>query len=520
MPASIPASVIRDRRLLRSSRSVLGLLALLGPDSALVAQTSSVALPPPVTVSTLDRLLDAPPFDRHLWGIALTGDRGTLEYARNADRLFILASNTKLVVAGAASTLLDPALRVATSVYASGPVRNGVVQGDLILYGRGDPTLSRRCYDTDTTRTGACDRDPLDRLRDLADRLAERGITAVEGDLVGDGSWFQGPRVHPTWETADLTWWYAAPVTGLGFNDNSVDVTATPTSPGAPAAITLYPALPEIVLDNQTRTGAPGESLTFDLHWAPTGEHPWRLVATGVLPPGRTRRVYAAIADPDRFTALAFRTALAERGIVVRGSTTATGDSLATRTARSHPPLAETWSRPLSDWIFPVLNTSQNWFAEMLLRQLDRQTGGAGTWTGGLALERRWLIDSVGLDSTSFALRDASGLSATNFMTPAAMTRLLSWIRDHPRWPVFSAGLPRSGRPGSLRTRFVGTPLEGRVVAKTGSISTVNTLSGYIEREDGRPLVISILANHHLQGGSAMIARIDSVVAAIVGDRR
>jgi len=421
------------------------------------------------------------------------------------------------VVTGAASTLLDPTLRVATSVYASGPIRNGVVRGDLILYGRGDPTLSRRCYDTDTTRAGVCDRDPLDRFRDLADRLARLGITAVEGDLVGDGSWFQGPLVHPTWETADLTWWYAAPVTGLGFNDNSVDVTAAPTTPGAPAAITLYPALPEIVLDNQTITGAAGDSLTFDLHWDPAPGQPWRLVATGTLPPGRTRRVYAAIDDPNRFTALAFRTALAERGIVVHGNTTTTGDSLATRAARAGAPLAETWSRPLADWIFPVLNTSQNWFAEMLLRQLDRQLGGAGTWTGGIALEHRWLIDSVGLDSTSFALRDASGLSATNFMTPAAMTRMLSWMRVHPRWPVFSAGLPRSGQPGSLRTRFVGTPLEGRVVAKTGSISTVNTLSGYIERDVGPPLVISILANHHLQGGSAMIARMDSVVAVLVG---
>jgi len=288
MPASTLASVIPERRLLRSGRTVLALLTLVLP-RGLVAQTSSVELPPPVTISTLDRLLDAPPFHRHLWGIALTGDRGTLEYARNADRLFILASNTKLVVAGAASTLLDPALRVATGVYASGPVRNGVVQGDLILYGRGDPTMSRRCYDTDTTRAGVCDRDPLDRFRDLANRLAQLGITAVEGDLVGDGSWFQGPLVHPTWETADLTWWYAAPVTGLGFNDNSVDVTASPTTPGAPATITLYPELPEIVLDNQTRTGVRGDSLTFDLHWDPApGQHFPRVAPAGSTPRSTT----------------------------------------------------------------------------------------------------------------------------------------------------------------------------------------------------------------------------------------
>jgi D-alanyl-D-alanine carboxypeptidase/D-alanyl-D-alanine-endopeptidase (penicillin-binding protein 4) len=172
-------------------------------------------------------------------------------------------------------------------------------------------------------------------------------------------------------------------------------------------------------------------------------------------------------------------------------------------------------SRPLRDWLFPILNTSQNWYAEMLLKQLGRQFGQAGSWQEGLAVERRFLIDSVGVDSTQFALSDGSGLSTINLVSPQTFVKLLAFIRKHPRYQAWAAGLPRAGEPGSLRNRFAGTPVEGRVAAKTGSISRVNTLSGYLTRPDGKTLVFSIQANHHTLGGRAMIAAIDSAVVAM-----
>jgi D-alanyl-D-alanine carboxypeptidase/D-alanyl-D-alanine-endopeptidase (penicillin-binding protein 4) len=138
-----------------------------------------------------------------------------------------------------------------------------------------------------------------------------------------------------------------------------------------------------------------------------------------------------------------------------------------------------------------------------------------GSWEAGLDVERRFLIDSVGVDSTQFSLSDGSGLSAINLVSPLAFTRLLGYIRRHPNWTAFAAGLPRSGQRGSLRFRFTGTPLEGRVRAKTGSISRVNTLSGYVERPDGSWRVFSVQANHHVLGGRAMIQQIDSVVVEL-----
>ena len=226
----------------------------------------------------------------------------------------------------------------------------------------------------------------------------------------------------------------------------------------------------------------------------------------------RGRTEYFALPDPDLYAARALRQALAEAGIAVLGTTRSTTDSLEYRAARSAAPLAEVTSRPLKEWIFPILNTSQNWFAEMLLKQLGHQFGAAGSWAEGLRVERRFLIDSVGLDSTMFSLSDGSGLSSSNLVSPEAFARLLRYIHHHPHWSTMAAGLPRSGAAGSLRHRFVGTPLEGRVQAKTGSISRVNTLSGFIELANGKILTFSVEANHHAQPGRAMIAQIDSLV--------
>ena len=458
----------------------------------------------------LDTRLGSPPLNHNLWGVVLLDAKGKQLYAHNAGRMFIPASNTKLVVSAVAAALLPPDWTVQTSLYADGPVESGVVAGDLVLYGRGDPTIGARCYGLDTTAAGACDADRFQRLRELAGGLRARGITAVTGDLVGDGSWFQGDLVNGDWESYDLNWWYAAPVSGLGFNDNSLDFTYAPgRAAGAPAVITFTPDFGTVAFENRTRTVPAGQPTTIDFLREPGTMRIW---AEGdVALDARGRNEYFAIPDPDLFTAEALRYVLADSGIAVLGATRSTRDSSRYHEARQRAPLAEVASRPVKDWIFPVLNTSQNWFAEMLLKQLGRQFGTGGTWAGGLAVERRFLIDSMKVDSTQFALRDGSGLSSSNLVSPGAFAALLAWMRTHPRFESFSAGLPQSGQPGSLKSRFMGTPLEGRVRAKTGSISRVNTLSGYIELP-GRTLVFSVEANNHTLGGRTMIQQIDSLV--------
>lgn len=467
----------------------------------------------------LARLFDEPPLDRNLWGVAVLDARSRLLFGLNAERLFMPASNVKLVVTAVASALLPAEWTVTTSVYAGGPVTEGVLRGDLVLYGRGDPTLGRRCFAVDTLAPSACRSDPFEPLAQLASAIRARGIARVEGDLIGDASWFDAETVHGTWEHDDLDWGYAAPVSALGFHENTVSLTVTPgPTEGAPATLAVFPSLPGFDIDARIVTTADTAVPAWVMTRTPTG-----IAVVGSIRPGAPpRRESLAVRDGAWFAAQAFRSVLGDSGVVVTGATRAVYDSFAARAARATPPLAEISSRPVRDWVFAILNVSQNWYAELLLKHLGRTFGTAGSWREGLRVERRFLIDSVGLDSTQFHLHDGSGLSAKNLVTPLAFARILAWIRAHPRFPTFAAGLPQSGAIGSLRTRLTGNPLGGRVRAKTGSIGQVNTLSGYVERTrdatalEGPPeRIFSIQANHHTLGGRAMIEAIDTVVTEL-----
>ncbi len=459
----------------------------------------------------IDRRLDAPPFDRQLWGVAVLDESGRLLYGRNADRLFVPASTLKLVVSAVAAMLLPPEWTVNTSLYATGPVTAGALRGDLVLYGRGDPTMSRRCYGVDTTRAGACELDPLAPLRGFAEALKARGVRTVTGDLVGDGSWFEPTLVYHGWENYDLNWWYAAPVSGLGVNDNAVDIAwSAGSTVGGPPQVALWPPWAGVTFENRAVTVAGDSATTIDFFREPGTLHLWAQGQVAQTAAGATE--HFAFPDPNLYSARALRAALADAGISVQGATRSTTDSTELAASRREPPLAEVTSRPLREWIFPVLNSSQNWFAEMLLKQLGRRFGRSGSWSEGLAVERRVLIDSARVDSTQFALADGSGLAATNLISPLALTRLLQYARRHPRFGTLAAALPRSGSRGSLKMRFVGTPAEGRVVAKSGSIARVNALSGYLELEDGRAITFAVMANHHMLPNRAIVAQIDSVV--------
>ncbi len=461
----------------------------------------------------LDALLDQPPFDRVSWGVYVADESGRTLYERNADRLYVPASNTKLVVAAAATVLLPPDYRVRTSMYVNGVLRDGIVQGDLVLYGRGDPTFSTRCYGPDTLAVGACD-SAFSAIDRIADSIRARGVRRITGRIIGDGSYFEPLLVLPAWNVFDLNWWYAAPVSGLGFNDNSVDFAITPgDAVDRPPLITWSPRLDLFTFENRARTVPPGSSTTIGDNFfrTPGTMDIW---AEGTVAQGRRTFVESfALPDPNRYAARALAVSLERGGVAVEGGSIGTTDSLTTRAARCcGSPLFEYQGRPLGNLIFPILNTSQNWFAEMLVKILGREVRGEGSWDAGLDVERRFLIDSVGIDSTAFSLEDASGLAAGNLVSPRAFGQLLAFMARHPRRGPFLAALPRSGQLGSLLRRFIGTPLEGQVRAKTGSIDRVNTLSGYIERPGGRTLVFSIEANGHAVSGRAMLARIDSVV--------
>jgi D-alanyl-D-alanine carboxypeptidase/D-alanyl-D-alanine-endopeptidase (penicillin-binding protein 4) len=453
--------------------------------------------------SRIDAVLARPALSRADWGIEVRdAESGRVLYARGADRLFIPASNLKLVVTTTAAHHLAPDYRYRTSVYGTGPVRAGVLEGDLVLYGRGDPLIGNR-YGRRRTAV----------WEELADSLLARGVRRVSGGVVADDSYFEAEHLRPDWEAYDLRWWYAAPVGALGFNDNSVEVHIAPGEVGQRARVTWEPESDFVTVENRTVTVGAGRPSTVDLERA--GAHGIR--AYGQVPVGAGAGTeFFAVSNGAEFAGVTFREALEHRGIAFgRADVRVVADS-ALSPARGATVLAEHLSDPLPRVIAPILLNSQNWIAETLLKTVGREVRGEGSWAAGIAAERDFLTRVVGVDSADVELRDGSGLSAGNLVTPRALVRLLGYVHRTPAMRVVRDNLPVSGREGSLRSRF--SDLPGRVAAKTGYIGNVDSLSGFVTMANGRTAVFSIIANKSGQPSSQMKAAIDDIVRAVAAE--
>lgn len=471
---------------------------LAGPvPRSTLAQAAGAAVTP-----VGDQVLDAissGDWHRAHWGISVRdAQTGEEVFAHNADRLFVPASNLKLVVAAAAAHLLGPEFRYTTGVYAGGPIEDGVLRGDLIVYGTGDPNFS-----------GRFDRRMTEALEHFADSLRARGIKRIEGAVIADASHWRDEPLHTDWEYYDLNWWYAAPTGPLGFNDNSIDFTIRPGEPGGPARVTWTPDAGTFVFVNETRTVRAGAESTWDFARLPGTD---TIVAFGDVPGDmRARTEHVAVRDPAAFFAGVLGEVLQRRGVVV--------DSPWPRVVRE--PVASATSerkalfvyrgRPMHDVLGPILLRSQNWFAEQLLKTLGRELRAEGSWKAGLAVADAYLRDEVGLDTLAFRLRDASGLSAGNLVAPSALTGLLTHLHGTDAGRLVRDALPVSAsEEGSLRARFLDMP--GRVRAKTGHIRNVDSLSGYLHADSGRLLAFSVIVNGTPANSARTREAIDRVV--------
>lgn len=447
------------------------------------------------------------PLARAHWGVAVRDlSTGGWVARHAADRFFVPASNLKLVVSATALERLGADYEWRTSVYGTEPIgAGGALDGDLVLYGRGDPNLSGRFAPSMTAIFEA-----------LADSLAARGLDRVTGSLLADESFWDADYVRGDWAGYDLLWWYAAPVGALGFNDNSIDFHIRPArSVGGPPVVEGEPASSFYTLENLAETGPRGAETTFDLTREPGTNH---VIAYGTLPIDAEPDVeYFAVVDPAGWAGTVFREVLSRRGIEIEGpvrtisrpaeSPVATGDTIA---------LATHVSPPLARVVDAVLGRSQNWHAEQLVKTIGKEIEGEGSWSAGLEVERRTL-HVLGVDTTAFVLRDASGLSSANLVTPEAMATLLAVMRERPSSAAFLSALPVAAESGSLRRRFGGTSAVGRVRAKTGYIENVYSLSGYLTTLEGAEYAFSVIVNQ--TAGESAVEAIDRLVVGIVEGR-
>lgn len=517
----------RDRRVLTTP-----------PQAATPAPTPQSAAPalayPATTPKTLPELqarvteiLQRPELATAFVGVKVVSlETGRVLVEENAGKLLRPASNMKLYTVAAALDRLSPEYRYSTSVYAQNPPdAEGVVRGDLTIYGRGDPSIAARFNNGDYFKG----------INDLAAQIVAAGVKRVEGDLIGDETFFTGPQYGSGWTWEDLQWSYGAEVSALSVNDNALDLFVRPgPRVGAPAQITTGPPDPLLTIVNRVTTSAKGSRRELAMH---RGLGRDVIEISGSVP--IDDRGYAgaiAISHPALLFVYLLRSALAQRGVKIAGrSRTVPPPAISTgfpgrfdspQPAGQLAPIeiASLQSQPFSAIAAETLKPSQNLYTELILRTLGKLFPPAAndltsqpprtSEEAGLEVVKAFLTEA-GVQTADLSLNDGSGLSRNDMVTPNATIQLLLHMGRHRFAKAFRDALPIAGIDGTLRNRFRGTLAANNVRAKTGTLSSAASLSGYLKSAAGEDLVFSIIVNNYPRGTDVRTNCIDPITVVL-----
>jgi len=468
----------------RRSGSVVVAVALSTAGAVPAVANQFQEAPPAASVQglpeDLDALLADPRLNGGLAGVVVRkAATGEVVYSRSGDKRFNPGSNEKVLSSAAALDILGPDHRFSTSVSYLGSRRGPIVTGNLYLKGTGDPTMTAADYD------------------ELAAKVKAAGITRISGGLVADDSWFDRVPLGTEWAWDDEPFAYAAQISALTvavndvFDTGVVRVNRGPgTAVGQPADVTLVPPNNYVKLVNKAVTGAAGSASTV----AVARDHGTNtIVVTGSIPlgsaPGFNLRT---VNDPSLYAASIFRTALYKHGVnVVKASTVGV-------TPDGTTPVTSRQSIPLSQLLPPFLKLSNNGHAEILTKSIGRKVHNQGTWSAGLRATSTFL-SSVGVNATNLRMVDGAGLSRQDLVTPTEVTALLQGVQSKPWFTTWYNALPIAGNTaplvgGTLANRMNNTAAANNVHAKTGSLTSVSALSGYVTNAAGEKLIFSILS--------------------------
>jgi D-alanyl-D-alanine carboxypeptidase/D-alanyl-D-alanine-endopeptidase (penicillin-binding protein 4) len=474
--------------------------------------------------SKVDSLLADPMWRNANWGILVVDPSAadTL-LSHNAGKLFMPASNEKLLTGSSALAQLGADYRYSTWFVSSAPIVDGVLTGDLVVVGHGDPSMS-----------DAMMGDAMKPLRLAADSLYALGIREIKGALAKGGNAFPDTTIG-AWDWENLETTSGAAVDELFFNQGVARVTVyggarvgdpvrVVTAPAhtAPAVVAdLTTGGPPVVADGGGRVGtsaaggrggggrggvrAGAVRATTDMRGAMPVVH-----LTGWVMPGDSVTAQVAIRDPASAWLGAFAEALADRGIKVDGGIVRSPDAVVSDQKR-----LVTLTSPTLGEIFPhFFKPSQNQIGELLLHTLGLERGGAGTADAGRRVVEKQLAE-FGADTAGFVVRDGSGLSRHDYVTPETIVRILDAMRKRPDFKVFYDALPIGGVDGTIANRMKGTPAQGNVHAKTGTVDRSHALSGYVTTADGRMLLFSFQANNYTVPNT-QVERVQDWIAAML----
>jgi D-alanyl-D-alanine carboxypeptidase/D-alanyl-D-alanine-endopeptidase (penicillin-binding protein 4) len=442
--------------------------------------SASPALPTGTLTAELDNIIRSPHLNGSSFGLtvySVNQDRFVREV--NGDRPLVPASNQKLLVTAAALLELGPDFTFTTEVYADGPVEDGVLYGDLVLRGGGDPNLSGRfnggnaCHDVDAWVMA----------------VQNAGIQRMAGAIVIDDSLFDDQFVHPSWPSNQRHRWYAAPIGAMSLNNNCVDITITPGSVREPASFTSEPNTEYVAVRNECTT-VPGRS-TDNIIIDRKGREIYLGGKIGVRSKGYIASV--AIDDPGLFTGAVFRDRLSQAGIWPVGVVRAAKPPDYSRMNR----LLAYQSKDLATTLKVTNAQSQNFYANTLLKLLGARRFGRGTFENGISAVRDILI-SRGLIDETVVIDDGCGLSHENRITTTELVEIMEGMHSSEYRDAYVRSLATPGDPeGTLKKRLNGERHSADIYAKTGYIKKVKALSGYILRDDGDVLIFAFIVNDY-----------------------
>jgi serine-type D-Ala-D-Ala carboxypeptidase/endopeptidase (penicillin-binding protein 4) len=460
------------------------------------ARTQTTPPAPAICASQLptaiNEIIDRPELRRYRWGIVVQALNSTNQlYNRDGDRLFIPASNVKLITTAVALRQLGAMTRLRTSVYqlpSTGSLTN------LLVVGRGDPSLT------------------VNGLQSIAQQLAQRSLKQI-GQISFDDGYFRGEQINGDWEWGDLSTDYAPAINGLMLGQNSNPLIVNPQQIGMPLQYTWKdPILNNWQVDNQSLTVTTSQGSNINAI-AIFGRSTIRLTGKLALNSAPTQ-IDLPLVNPAASFTNAFSQSLNRSGITIGSTRLVLGQNNV-----NLPEIAAINSPTIAELIQETNQRSNNVYAEVLLRSIGRAypeyaTNSEDTSTLGIALVKQNLT-AMGVDPQAYSLHDGSGLSRHNLVTPSTFVRVLTVMATTPMGQIYRDSLPISGFSGSLKNRLKGTLAQGIVRAKTGSMSGVVSLSGYIYPPQYSPLVFSIILNQHDRPTSQMVKVIDEVMVVL-----
>jgi len=454
----------------------------------------------------LTALLETPEAEPALWALFVRSlDTGEVLHQHHGDRLLMPASTMKLATLAVAAEQLGWDYRYETHLLSDAPVVDGVLQGDLIVRGSGDPTFATATSDDESVFDA------------WTQSLAGAGITAIDGRIIGDDDLVEDAALGYGWSWDDLAYGYAAPTGALQYHDNVVLLTVHPGSVfGEETLIEVRPRASGIRVVNRVQTVLLDAEPTLSLRRLSDGA----IEVLGEIPSSSSPTFRTASVDnPTLFFVRGLRRAFQSGGISISGDAVDRDDIDDTIFERDLRVLASRQSPPLSALAGPLMQVSQNLYAETLLNTLDPRRRPRTAEAGREVM--RDVLQSWGVNRSQIVVADGSGLSRYNYVTARALVDILQRMHDDPRHAApYRDTLPVAGVSGTLASRLSGTAADGNVQAKTGSMTNVQALAGYVTSADGEALAFAVLANNFTGAAGPILGVIDDIVDQLASSRR